>query len=250
MRWLLCASVVVGLGGCDILFPELSGSAPDAAVVGDGGVEDGGSTSPQLAGVVCILADVRDYRSCATGSTGALRISVEETRQTTMTDVAGHFVLPLSTALTVATVGVADPANNFATIIMPVHLSAGGVANNVALPVLPLQTLSTIELDNGLVDDAQRGILIAWAVDATGAPVAGVSTNLTGVLFDNDSAANTLSPNVSTRSRGALALFAVTPTSLTLTLTPPPTVALSADTFTVPIRPGAVTATTLVLPPN
>ena len=35
-----------------------------------------------------------------------------------------------------------------------------------------------------------------------------------------------------------------------LTLTPPPTAPLSADTFTLPIRSGAVTATTLVLPPR
>lgn len=249
MRWLFWAGVVLGLGGCDILFPELNGSAPDAAVVGDGGVDDGGSTSPQVAGVVCVLADVRDYRTCASASTGALRISVEETRQQVMTDVAGHFVLPLSMTLTTATLGVVDPAGNFVTTVVPVHLSAG-IANNIAIPVIATQTLSTIELDNGLVDDPQRGTLLGWVVDPTGVPVAGVSSNISGALFDNDSAANTLSPNVSTRTHGAIALFTVTPSSLTLTMTPPPTVALAADTFTVPIRAGAVTATTLVLPPR
>ena len=45
-------------------------------------------------------------------------------------------------------------------------------------------------------------------------------------------------------------LFAVTPSTLTMTLTPPATAPLSADTFTLPIRAGAVTASTLVLPPQ
>ena len=53
-----------------------------------------------------------------------------------------------------------------------------------------------------------------------------------------------------THARGTVALFAVTPTSLMLTLTPPASSPLSPDTFTVPIRSGAVTATTLVLPPQ
>src|SRR5882724_9635238 len=102
MRCLLWASVLL-LSGCDALFPEFSGNGHDAAVAHDGGATDDGGT-PMLAGVVCILADVRDYRTCATGSPGSLRITVEETRQQTMTDAAGRFVLPLSMTLATATV--------------------------------------------------------------------------------------------------------------------------------------------------
>ena len=102
-RWLLLAGIVSALSGCDTLFPEFSGKPADAAVPGDGGVDDGGG-APLLAGIVCILGDVRDYRSCATGSPGILRVTVEETRQQTMTDVTGHFTLPLSMKIDVATV--------------------------------------------------------------------------------------------------------------------------------------------------
>src|SRR4051794_9777530 len=103
MRCLLWASVALSLAGCDTLFPEFSGKPADAAVPHDGGVADDGGM-PMLAGVVCILGDVRDYRSCATGAPGILRVTVEETRQQTMTDAAGRFVLPLSMKLDVATV--------------------------------------------------------------------------------------------------------------------------------------------------
>ncbi len=249
MRWLaLCAVVTssaVALAGCDVLFPEFSGG--DAAVPNDGGATaDGGA--PLLAGVVCILGDVRDYRTCATGSPGLLRVTVEETRQETMTDTAGHFSLPLSQALATATVAAVDPTGNFAPSIVPVTLH-NGIANNVALPVVAQQTLSQIELANGMPNDPQLGTFLGWAVDPSGAPLAGVTTGNTRALYD-DNAPNTLSPGTATHGDGTIALFGVTPTSIMLTLTPPASAAVSADSFTVPIRSGAVTATTLVLPPR
>src|SRR6266511_2470780 len=93
---LLAGSVLIGLAGCDTLFPEFAGKPPaDLATPGDGGA-DGGSGTPHLAGVVCVLTDLRDYRSCANGAPGNLRITVEETRDVGMTDVTGHFTLALS----------------------------------------------------------------------------------------------------------------------------------------------------------
>ena len=246
MRWLLLAGIFA-LSGCDTLFPEFSGKPVDAAVPGDGGVEDGGG-APMLAGIVCVLGDVRDYRTCATGSPGLLRVTVEETRQQTMTDITGHFMLPLSMKLDVATVAAVDPSNNYAPTIVPVRLS-NGVANNVALPVVSEQTLMQLELANGVQDDPQRGTFLGWAVDPSGTPVAGVSTGNTSAFYD-DNAPNGLSSGTATHQRGTIALFNVTPMSLVLTLTPPPTAPLSPDTFTVPIRSGAITATTLVLPPR
>lgn len=247
MRWLVLGGLVATLAGCDTLFPELSGQSTDAAIPGDGGVDDGGG-SPLLAGVVCILGDVRDYRSCATGSPGILRITVEETRQQAMSDLTGRFTLPLSTKLDVATVAAVDPSGNYAPTIVSVRLS-GGVANNVALPIVSEQTLMQIELASGVPDDPQRGTFLGWAVDPSGVPVAGVSTNQTSAFYD-DNAPNGLAAGTSTRQKGTIALFGVTPTMLTLTLNPPPTAPLSSDTFTVPIRSGALTATTLVLPPR
>ncbi len=246
MRWALLFAGLVALSGCDVLFPEFSGNG-DAAVPGDGGAPDDGGT-PLLAGVVCVLGDVRDYRTCATGSPGMLRVTVEETRQQTMTDVTGRFSLPLSQKLTSATVAAVDPAGNFAPTIVPVHL-ANGVANNLALPVVAAQTLSQIELANGIQDDPQRGTLIAWAIDPSGTPVAGVASGITSALYD-DNAPNTLSAGTATHQDGTIAVFTITPTSLMLTLTPPASSPLSPDSFTVPIRSGAVTATTLVLPPR
>jgi hypothetical protein len=243
MRWLV---LLFALSGCDTLFPEFSGK-PDAAVPGDGGADDGG-TSPLLAGVVCVLNDVRDYRTCTPGSPGILRVTVEETRQQTMTDVTGRFSLPLSMKLDTATVAAVDPSSNFAPTIVPVRL-VNGVAANLALPVVSQQTLMSIELANGVQDDPQLGKLLGWAVDPGGTPVAGVSAGITSALYD-DNAPNTLSAGTATHAKGTIALFGVTPSTKTLTLTPPPTAPLSSDTFTVPIRSGAVTATTLVLPPR
>src|SRR2546423_6929436 len=189
MRWFLLAGILA-LSGCDTLFPEFSGKPADASVAHDGGADDGGS-SPMIAGVVCVLGDVRDYRTCATGSPGLLRITVEETREQTMTDVTGHFTLALSMKLAIATVAAVDPSGNFAPTIVPVRLS-GGVANNVALPVVSQQTLMQIELANGLQADPQRGTFLGWAVDPSGAPVAGVTTGITSALYD-DNAPNGLS---------------------------------------------------------
>lgn len=245
MRWLLC---VVLLSGCDLLFPEFSGNGSgDSAVPVDGGVDDGGGP-PLLAGVVCVLGDVRDYRTCTSAAQGVLRISVEETRDQTTTDAAGHFSLKLSQKLDTATVGVVDPSNTFAPTIIPLRLTAG-IASGVALPVVAQETLQNIELDNGIQADPSLGIVFGWAVDPTGMPVAGVASNSRQALYD-DNAPNALSPGTVTHNDGTVAFFNAAPTSLAVTLTPPTTVALSGDTFTLPIRAGAVTASTLVLPPR
>ncbi len=243
MRWLLC---VLLLSGCDVLFPEFAGNS-DAAVPGDGGVEDGG-TAPMIAGVVCILADVRDYRTCVAGAPGVLRISVEETRDAITTDINGRFTLPLSQKLTSATVGIVDPTSMYTPTVVPIALTNGAAAA-VALPIVSAQTLQNIELSDGLIVDPTQGIFLGWAVDPTGAPVDGVTTGNQAVLYDQG-AANALAPGTHTNNDGTVALFNVAPTTLTLMLTPPPTVAVAGDTFTVPIRSGALTASRLVLPPR
>ncbi|HEY2743717.1 MAG TPA: hypothetical protein VGL86_03810 [Polyangia bacterium] len=246
MRWLACVVCVLVLSGCDVLFPEFAGNS-DAAVARDGGVEDGGG-EPLIAGVVCILGDVRDYRTCIAGAPGTLRISVEETRDSTTTDINGRFTLPLSQKLASATVGIVDPTNNYNPTVVPIHLTNGGAAA-VALPIVSAQTLQDIELADGLIVDPTQGIFLGWAVDPSGTPVGGVATGNQAVLYDQ-SAANSLGPGTHTNNDGTVALFNVAPTTLTVTLTPPPTVAVAGDTFTLPIRSGALTASTLVLPPR
>jgi hypothetical protein len=248
-RVLALVAAAAALAGCDTLFPEFSGGnkpAPSDAGCTDAGCTDAGPVAAHLAGAVCILADARDYRSCATGSPGALRITVEETRDVTMTDIAGNFTLPLASTLATATVGIVDPRGYYATSIVPVRLVNGSAAN-VALAVVATQTLSNLALQNGAVLDATQGSLLAWAVDSTGVPVAGVTFAQPSALVDG-AAANELTPGVRTGARGAIALLQVAPRSLTLALTPPPT--LAPDNYALPIRPGALTISTLILLPH
>lgn len=249
MRWLLIVGVFGGLAGCDTLFPEFAGKPADAAVPTDGGAgDDGGNASPAIAGVVCALSDVRDYRSCGTGVPSALRITVEETRQMVLADASGHFSLALAAKLDVATIAVVDPSNSFVPTIVPARLS-NGIAANLALPIVSAQTVQSLELANGLTEDASAGNVLAWAVDGTGTPVAGVSTGNNAALYD-DNAPNSLSPGTTTHGHGAIALLGVRGTSQLLTLTAPPTGTVKGDSFTLPLRAGALTMTTLYLPPR
>jgi hypothetical protein len=248
MQWMLAALVVVSLSGCDTLFPEFAGKPVDAAVAGDGGVGDGGDPTLRLQGVVCILSDLRDYRSCAAGSPGALRITVEETRQQAMTDPTGHFNLPLSQKIDSATVAIVDAASTYATMIVPLRLQ-NGIAANLALPVVTQQSFSNLQLTSGVPGDPTHGAVLTWVIDGTGAPVAGVTVNAASSFVDGASSNELVTGNV-TRSHGALALLDRAPNTVTLTLTTPPTLALRGDGYTVPVRAAALTATTLVLAPR
>src|SRR5262245_13799937 len=105
MRVLL-AGVVLLAAGCDLLFPELTPKQPDMAQP-DGGGDGGGP--PHIAGRVCALGDLRDYRTCA-GAAGMFRIGVEETRESVMTDPTGVFVLPLSKKLDKVVLAAVDPS--------------------------------------------------------------------------------------------------------------------------------------------
>ncbi len=73
MRWLL----VLSLCGCDLLFPEFAGSAPDLAAAST----DGMSGVPEIQGGLCALADLRDLRSCWQAVSGGMHVSVVKTRR-------------------------------------------------------------------------------------------------------------------------------------------------------------------------
>jgi hypothetical protein len=242
---LILATSLVGGG---TLFPEFfGGNKADAGAPGDGGNPDGGGP-PHIAGVVCIVHDLRDYHSCAVGAPGILRITVEETRDQTMTDVAGHFSLPLARALTTATVAAIDPRGGFAPSIIPLRLT-DSATDSAALPIVDAQTLSNLTLQSGLVLDPQQGSLLAWVSDDTGAAVAGVTTSQRSALFEG-SVPSSLATGNSTGAHGTLAVLQTPPTTLTLTLTPPPTLPLKGDSYVLPIRAGALTVSTLVLAPR
>ena len=157
-----------------------------------------------IAGVVCVLADVRDYRTCAPARRGVLRITVEETRDATTTDVAGHFTLPLSQKLAIATVAVVDPTNNFAPTIVPVRLT-NGVANNIALP-------DRLAADAAIDRAGERH---PRSIPASASSSAGPSTRparrspasrpATRQALYDDAGANALSPGTATHSDGTIA---------------------------------------------
>src|SRR5688572_11896265 len=81
--------LVLGAAGCGLLFPQPP--TPDLAPPGDGGSVDGGGPA-RIEGQVCTLATLGDLRSCTPAGAGrVLRISVEETREQSETDLSGRF---------------------------------------------------------------------------------------------------------------------------------------------------------------
>jgi hypothetical protein len=240
----LAAVAALALGGCDLLFPEFAGTPPDLAT-GDAAT-DAASSLPHLAGQVCVLADVRDYRTCTTGS-GTFRISVEETHDVATSDATGVFFVPTARPLAIATVSVSDTAGTFAPTVTVLH-PPGGVIDRVALPVMSADTLRTLSTEDGFPLDPTRGALLVWTLDATGVPVAGVRatapTIASGPFYDGASA-NELTLSTATSAHGLVAIFDVTPTTLRLPLTPP--APFLPDSYDLPIRPNALTITTLAL---
>jgi hypothetical protein len=242
-----------GLAGCDSLFPELFGGSADMVststdlastdMAGDAGV-----VTPQLQGQVCVITDVRDYRSCATSTFASdLRITVEETRDQVMTDLNGKFTLPLTATITTATVAVVDPAGHYQTTVIPLTLSNGAVFD-LALPLVPAASVTAMASNDATTLDPNRGVVLAWAIDEVGLPVAGVSANV-AMLADGDSS-NALLPASATGSRGAIGVVNSSVGSLTLTLTTPAASAVIGDSFILPVRAGAITTTRLVLLPR
>src|SRR5581483_8060682 len=226
------SALVIGLlalGGCDLLFPEFSGGHVDASIDDGGALPDGGTAGPHVAGAICALADLRDLRSCMTGHGGGFRVSVEETRDVTTADAMGNFVLPLSTSLELATVAAVDPTGAAEPTIVMVALR-GGAADGVGLPIAGAQALQQAAALNGFSVDAAGGVGV-------------------GPLYEGG-AANELELGNTTGARGVVAWFDVPPRQLVLTLAAPANGALAGDQFTLPIRPGAVTITTLLLPPR
>jgi hypothetical protein len=229
--------------GCDTLFPEFAGSPPPDLSATDAGSTDAGSTTPHLAGSICALADVRDYRSCGVGPGAGFRVTVEETRDVTTADATGHFTLVTATPLAAATVAVVDPSGAFATTITVIH-PLNGIADPIVLPVLSSTVRDQLFLAAGVANDPGRGALLTWILDAKAAPIPHITAarvpSSTGPFTDGPTT-NELSPTASTGPHGLIALFDLPPPTATLALSPPPT------SFILPIRPNTLTLTTLIL---
>ena len=202
-----------------------------------------------IAGVVCVLGDVRDYRTCATGSPGILRVTVEETRQQTMTDVAGHFSLPLSQKLDDRDRGRGRSGGQLRARRSCRCACPNGVANNVALPVVSAADAHAASSSPTACRTIRSSARCSAGPSIRRARRSPACRGNNARALRRQRARQPARPARDAPGRHHRAVH-VTPTTLMLTLTPPPTAPLSSDTFTVPIRSGAVTATTLVLPPR
>jgi hypothetical protein len=233
MRWL---PVFFLATGCQALFPELYPTV-DAATDSDGGtaVDLGG---PHVSGSVCAIADVRDWKSCATLAAQGLKVEVEETTDAAMTDATGHFYLASRVQLTTATLLVIDPRGQYAETVAPIDLSTA--PDGIALPVIDAQAVANMAQSNGIPADPTHGTLLGWTIDSAAMPVSGVSVVGQNALYEG-SAANEVGVGSSTGAHGLFALFDLPAPSLQLSLSPP------ATNVQLPIRAAAVTMTTVVV---
>jgi|GEM_PF-5438462 len=241
----LLVTATLATSGCQYLFPELNPPAPTVDL-GDG---DAGLGAQHLTGRVCNVTDVRDYRTCPP-LTGNYRISIEETRDSVVTDASGAFTLVPTAALTLATVGVSDPLGQRVSTIIRVRLAATG-PTTVNIPSVSTAEMQQLETIAGSPGDLTRGMMLAYMVDQTGIPVAGVIsariTNATGPLYDGPSL-NELADAHATSAGGTIAFFDLPAGQLTLPVSPP--AAYLPDTFVLPIRSNAVTISALILRPR
>jgi hypothetical protein len=234
---------------CDQLFPELVGGPYDSAVATDGGVNPN-----MIAGSVCPLSDLRSPTSCA-GVAAGRHITIEENRASADVDVNGKFTISLEGVTTGATFAVSDATMTGLTTPTVTYASAALLAaalpTGITLPCVSSQALSQIELQAGAPADPTSGALLGWLFDTSGHAVGNASASMTsagvGPFYDG-STVSELDPGVATGAYGTLAFFDLPAGSAQLTVTTAPYATVAGDTFTLPIRGGAITAAALSLP--
>jgi hypothetical protein len=243
---LFVACLLLALPGCGLFFPPQK-AAPDGGA-GDGGTDLATQPgTPRVAGQLCLLADIRDYRTCLPAR-GTFRLTVEETGDTALSAADGRFVVPLLTVVELITLIVIDPRGELAGTVAPLQLR-DGVLDPVAVPLVPNQTALQLSFQAGVALDNTRGTLLAWAVDPEGRPVRGVAAARPAGVgpFYEGFDANQLDVGNATGPRGLIALFDLAPGRVSLQVSPPPP--MRGDTFPLPIRGGGFTVATLVQQP-
>jgi hypothetical protein len=244
-------SLLLLVAGCDALFPEFAGTPPAATDLGGGGSDGAVATGPGIHGSVCVLGDVRDLASCGPRRLDGVHVTVEETRDAAPVDLSGAFELPLARALDVATLAAGDLDGLYLPTVATVRLVNG--AATVVVPLVPSAVARQLATTNGFVLDPQRGAVLTWAVDGTGAAVAGVSAAATGDAvgpFYDGPTAGEIVEGGATRAHGLVALFDLVPPTATVRLATPAAAAVRGDQFTLPVRGGALTLSLLLLPPR
>ncbi len=246
---LLGLLALLGGAGCNLLFPELSGSgSPDLLPTDLLG--DLPSSALTLRGVVCSPSDLRMLHSCAQVSGHGLHVTIEETRDSATVDATGHFVVTLSQPLTVATLAASATDGTYLPTVASVPVSPTALA----IPVYAQTTLSSALLNVGQTFDDTRGLVIAYVVNSSGVSLSGVRASAApggaaAILYDGR-AVNQLDSTSATGADGTVLVVNQAASSMTLSLTPQAGSTVGANQFVLPTRPGAVTFAVTILPPT
>jgi hypothetical protein len=231
--------LLIFCAGCNLLFPEFDHPNNDATDAGD--ADSGGR--PHVSGLLCVLGDLRDYKSCGGAVGSEMRVTVEETRDAAPADALGHFTLPLSQTLPTALLAAADGAGQLTPTVTTVALS-GGSADGLAVPLISAAILQQVALENGVALDARKGTIFGWATDAKGNPLAGIAAvrpdGSDGPFYDGI-AAGEIAPGRATSSHGLIVFFNVPPGNARF--------ALGQTQFQLPVRANAVSLSLLVTAP-
>jgi hypothetical protein len=249
LRLPLALVVAVALPGCDQLFPELVGPAPDLSTMD-------GPGPGSLTGQVCVLADLRNPTSCSVNG-GGRRVTIEETRVSADVDATGHFSISLAGVTGQATVAVVDGVSTTGqttptvTLLSPTTLAATRGGSGVLLPCVPRSAMTTLIFQAGGFDDPSRGALVGWLIDSAGVPVKNASAapmlSAIGPLYDGATPSE-LDSGVATGAHGTLAFLQLPPGDAKIVVVTPAAAAVAGDSFTLPIRGGGVTVAALPLP--
>ncbi len=252
----VAALAFAGASGCNTLFPELAGNKASDLAGHDGGADFGANLAGALLhGAVCRLTDLRTPTSCKAAASGRL-VTIAETGLSTTTATDGSFSFP--TVGDSATVIVSDPLGSALISRPTVSMLAGATlagakVHGVLLPVIDAQTYQQVELDNGIDSDSSRGALVGWAVSNSGAVVPGVVASRiasgVGPLYDSGDG-TVLQASARAGSFGAIAFFDLPVGTSSFTVAPPAGSGAGGNTFTLPVRAGAVTTAALTLPPG
>jgi hypothetical protein len=245
----LCFGSLFLVAGCDELLPELEGTTTTDLAGTDAGSD---LSTNVLFGHICLLSDLTSPFSC-NGAGGGRRVTIEESRLEADVAADGTFSISLAGVTDTATLAVSDGANTGGESTPTLSVLSGATLaaarlDGAALPCVPAQAMTILSSEVGAGSDPSQGALLAWLVTDTGAPVAGASVahmQGNGPLYDTGAG---LSPGTVTGVSGTVAYLGLTVGTAQLVVSTNPALAVAGDTFSLPIRGGAITAMALSLP--
>lgn len=246
MRWFI--TVLALLTACradnDQTYPIIPASpvGPVGAGVADARTGDAASDAVTdaaiLQGRVCLVSNFGDVATCA--STGAGNLTVTLGASTATTSDSGQFTIAAPAASSVVW---HVTGSSVQTTLAPFSASS-------TIPVATLAAVQTLESQNGVLEVAGQGAILAHVV-AAGAPVEQVTATTTPIgadpVFYDGATAQQWTQN-STGSRGAIWIPGLPVGNVTLAVTPAGGAPQSAGT--IPVAEGALTFVTVEIAPQ